>query len=440
MTAKKDPIEDIRSDVVQEILNNPPNWMISWGITLLFLLFVMVLGISWFIKYPDVIKGNVVLTTEIPPVKLVCKSSGQLQNIYAQEGQVVQKGAFIAKIESPVSDSAIAYLQNKLTSVEAFLTKDTLNAMHTIKFADADLVFGGMQAEYNQLKSLVKSYEVLKTNLFKEGTLSNLLKKIEYYERLSTISNRQRIAFEKVLINAQQKYHANKILYEKEVISKMEFFRFESEWLRTQQEEENLKKEYVQNKITVSEYDKQWRDLTNEFSEKERELKTGIQDGIFNLNNAIHSWEQNHILTAPFSGSVSYLSNLSKNQFVQSGTPLFAIVPDNNSYVGYIKIPTQGFGKVKPGQQVHIKLDHYPSHQYGQVNAKVVEVTQMSNSDAAGKNANYLAKISLTNDFVTTFQKTLEFKPEMSGTAEIVTEDLRLLERIFSQIRKVFER
>ena len=99
MTAKKDPIEDIRSDVVQEILNNPPNWMISWGITLLFLLFAMVLGISWFIKYPDVIKGNVVLTTEIPPVKLVCKSSGQLQNIYAQEGQVVQKGAFIAKIE-----------------------------------------------------------------------------------------------------------------------------------------------------------------------------------------------------------------------------------------------------------------------------------------------------------------------------------------------------
>jgi len=46
----------------------------------------------------------------------------------------------------------------------------------------------------------------------------------------------------------------------------------------------------------------------------------------------------------------------------------------------------------------------------------------------------------LTNDFVTTFQKTLEFKPEMSGTAEIVTDDLRLLERIFSQIRKVFER
>jgi len=439
MSEQKDPINEIRSDVVQEILTYPPNWMIRWGISLLFLLFAMVVGISWFIKYPDIIKGSVILTTEIPPIKLVCKSSGQLQKIYALEGEVVQKGAFIAKIESHVSDNAIVYLQNKLTSLAVLLTTDTLKSTHTIEFADAHLVFGEMQSEYNQLKSLVKSYEALKTNLFKEGTLSNLLKKIEYYERLSAISKRQGIVFEKVLLNAKQKFNADKILYEKEVISKMDFFRFESKWLGIQQEEENLKKEYVQNIITISEYDKQWRDLSNDFSEKERELKVGIQAGIFNLYNAIHSWKRNHILIAPFSGSVSYLHNLAQNQFVQSGTPLFAIVPDNNSYVGYIKIPTQGFGKVKRGQQVHIKLDHYPSHEYGQVNGQVIDVTQMSNSDSAGNNAKYLAKIILTNDLISTYQKTLEFKPEMSGTAEIVTDDLRLMQRIFSQIRKVFD-
>jgi len=146
------------------------------------------------------------------------------------------------------------------------------------------------------------------------------------------------------------------------------------------------------------------------------------------------------VLTAPFSGEVSYLSNFSQNQFIQAGTPLFAIIPENNKYVGYIQIPSQGFGKVKPEQEVHVKLDHYPYHEYGQVNGKVIEVTQMPSRDVSANQSVYLAKIALTNDLVSTYNKELEFKPEMSGTAEIVTEDLRLMQRIFSKFKKIMDR
>ena len=46
---------EIRSDEVQEILSAVPNWMIRWGITLIFGLIIMLVFISWFIKYPDII-------------------------------------------------------------------------------------------------------------------------------------------------------------------------------------------------------------------------------------------------------------------------------------------------------------------------------------------------------------------------------------------------
>ena len=48
-------IEQIRSDEVQEIISAVPNWMIRWGITLIFGLIVMLIALSWFIKYPDII-------------------------------------------------------------------------------------------------------------------------------------------------------------------------------------------------------------------------------------------------------------------------------------------------------------------------------------------------------------------------------------------------
>ncbi len=432
-------LENIRSDEVQEILCHVPNWMIRWGISLIFALIAMLVFLSWFIKYPDVITGKIMLTTQAPPIKLVTKSSGQLQKIYAGEGAFVQEGDFIAELENPLNEKSILYLQKTISQVEMVFLSESSEAINEIVFNDSDFVFGVIQSEYNNLKSLVKAYEDFKTNNFKKVKMDYLYKQIDYYQRLAEISNGQIAAFERNLRNAKQKYQADKQLYEKGMISKMDFYTKETEWLRSQQELDNLKKSYVHNKITIAEYEKQGQDLNYEFAEKERKLKEGIQSGINNLKNFIFSWEQNYVLRAPFTGKVSYLSNFSQNQFIQAGTPLFAIIPDNNKYVGYIEIPSQGFGKVKEEQQVHIKLDHYPYHEYGQVNGKVIEVTQMPNRDVSGNQNIYLAKIALTNDLTSTYQKELEFKPEMSGTAEIVTEDLRLMERIFSKIRKIMD-
>ena len=66
-----DQIDDIelRSEEVQEILTEAPNWMIRWGSALFLALIVMLLAISWFLKYPDVIASEAIVTTEIPPQK-----------------------------------------------------------------------------------------------------------------------------------------------------------------------------------------------------------------------------------------------------------------------------------------------------------------------------------------------------------------------------------
>lgn len=113
----------------------------------------------------------------------------------------------------------------------------------------------------------------------------------------------------------------------------------------------------------------------------------------------------------------------------------FTIIPTkNSSYIGKIKAPIRNSGKLKIGQKVNIKLVNYPSQEFGILNGIIKSMSQISDEQG-----NYLIDVSLPNKLITSYQKDLEFKQEMQGTAEIITEDLRLIERFFYQIRGVFD-
>ena len=68
MSEKLDNIE-IRSEEVQEILTKVPHWMIRWGNILFLFMIILMLFVSYFIKYPDIIPSEAIITTEIPPQK-----------------------------------------------------------------------------------------------------------------------------------------------------------------------------------------------------------------------------------------------------------------------------------------------------------------------------------------------------------------------------------
>jgi hypothetical protein len=51
-----------------------------------------------------------------------------------------------------------------------------------------------------------------------------------------------------------------------------------------------------------------------------------------------------------------------------------------------------------------------------------------------------LIDVSLPNGLQTSYKKQIVFQQEMTGTADIVTEDLRLIERLLYQFRAIFKR
>ena len=72
---------ELRSEEVQDILTRVPHWMLRWGTVLIFAIILMLCFVSWFVKYPDIVSTEIVITTAIPPEKLVARTSGRIETI-----------------------------------------------------------------------------------------------------------------------------------------------------------------------------------------------------------------------------------------------------------------------------------------------------------------------------------------------------------------------
>jgi HlyD family secretion protein len=100
-----------------------------------------------------------------------------------------------------------------------------------------------------------------------------------------------------------------------------------------------------------------------------------------------------------------------------------------------LTIPQDNSGKIKIGQRVLIKFQSYPFEEYGMVEGKISSLPQLSTQD----NKLFFAFVELPNGLKTNHNKQLTYNYGMTASAEIITEDLRLIERIFYTIRKVLQ-
>ena len=423
---------EIRSDEVQEILTSVPSWMIRWGISLIFVILLLCFVLSYFIKYPDVISGTVTLTTETPPVKLVPKTNGEIDQLYVQENQHVEMGEMIAQIRNPLSKEAIVYLEEFVQIVEQGL-EDEFDK--PLSLTETEAVFGAVQNDYNEVLKSIADYRFSIQNGQYLNRKRILEKQIVNYRQLSVINSKQLNYADQNFKLATETYESNKSLYDKNILSKAEFYEQEKMYTGVKNEIENLKKNQVQNAITLTDYERQLNEIEIEFLTKKMNLTKTIETRLNNIRNEINNWEENFVITAPIAGKVTFIVQVAENQFVAAGKELFAIVPDQtNELVGMIQVDKTGYGKVEIGQSVQLKFDNYPSSEYCQVLGEVTQISQLPNEEK------YLVKIALQKGLETTYKKQLVYSPEMSGQANIITEDLRILDRIFNQFRTLFDK
>jgi multidrug resistance efflux pump len=421
---------EIRSEEVQEILSYVPNWMIRWGNTLFFGLIIMLLFITWFVKYPDVISTQVMVTTSFPPEKIYAKSAGQFETFLTNDEKNISKNEVLAVIENSASYKDVLLLKS-ITDTIKIQKENFYFPFKKLPF----LILGDILPSYSQFENDYSEYTLNnKLTPFKSETFANRMSIIEAKGRLQILLS-QRDLNRKELEFKNTDLKRSRSLFKKGVVSAKQKEQKEIEYLQSERSYKSIESSISQIRELLGNSTKNLQGTSIKKTQNDTRLKNKAVQSFFYLKKAIKDWENQYALIPSINGKVSFLSFWSENQTVKINELIFTIIPtEGNTFIGKIKAPAANSGKIKKGQKVQIKLLNYPSDEFGELNGKVKSISLIPDEEG-----NYLIDVELPQDLKTTYGKTIDFRQEMKGTANIVTEDLRLIERFFYQIRNIIK-
>jgi len=424
-----------RTEQVQHIIERMPTRFGFWISIIVGFIFILLFVFGWLVRYPDVVPGQIVVNSNISPIKLIANSNGKLKLNLIKSMDVVKEGQIIAYIENPTNPDVVFYIDSIL---KGFNPSQESILMLKNKLPGT-LSLGELNGKYYAFVNSLQEYTNYKQDkLFdKQGqNLSGLL--TEQKKAIESAINRVEMA-KKSLIFAHKFYQRDSTLFKAKVISEAELDKTEMNYISNKDALQAAINNLVQNKQSSQQTEGKIQELDIQKPEKNSELNIQLISAYNDLIDNIKSWEQRYVFRAPFKGKVQFLKFYHENQFLQSGEQVFTIIPNDEEAIGQVVLPANGSGKVKVGQEVIVKLDNYPYMEYGSIKGRVASISLTSNTEKTdqGNIETYLASVKFDNGLKTNYGKQLDFKAEAKGSAEIITNDRKLIQRLFDNLKYV---
>ncbi|MEN6619669.1 MAG: HlyD family efflux transporter periplasmic adaptor subunit [Rikenellaceae bacterium] len=434
MSEEKKKIE-LRSEDVNDILSRPPGWILRWGTVIILSIVVLLLIGSAIFKYPDRLVAPVLVTSENLPAQLVAKTTGRLQKIFKGEGELVSNGELIAIIENPTSYENYLELKS-ITSQFSDSLADNGNISSCLFLSNLQL--GELQSVYTQFLKSFKEYKNFIEINYHRKKIAILKRQIETQKSLQSLSEKQ-VSLSKEQMEISDKiYKRDLALYNQKVISQFDLEKTKSTQLSTGQQYEAAQSDLNNMKINILQAEQSVFDLELDREEQLSLLERSLMGNYDNLRAEVKQWEQNYLLVSPVNGKVSFTKFWQENQNVSVGDVVFTIIPLQEARItGKIYLPLAGAGKVKVGQKVNIKLDNYPYMEFGMVQVKVGSISMVPTD--INENKVYIVGVNFPDRLKTNYGSDLIFTEEMQGVAEIITEDLSLLQRILFPFKHILK-
>ncbi len=419
---------ELRSEEVQEILSNPPVWIVRWGITLIFMFTCIILTLSFMIKYPDFVTAKVLVTTKQPAEKVISRYSGQLDKIFIKNRDTVQVNKKLAVIKNTANFEDV-YLLKQIIDTIPFNLKNFQFPFNKT----SHLILGDISSAYIGFEKSYTDYFLLKDlDPYTNQLGGNKISLQEIKNRLQNQITQKKL-LEQEFVLKQTDLNRNKHLFEKGIIAKQTYEQKQLEFIQMQKNISSMAISISQMREAISSASRTLKSTRINEKEDNTRFLNNLTQSYDLLKEAIRNWEYNYVLKSSINGVISFQDYWGVNQFVNSGSIVFSILPtDTSSLVGKLVIPAQNAGKVSIGQKVFIKLDNYPYQQYGMLIGKVTNFSISPNNEG-----NYTVFIDLLNGTKTSYNKTFVFTQELLGNAEIITEDLSVAERMFYKFREV---
>lgn len=414
---------------VREFMARPPHWLLRSGTAALAAVLGLLLVLSIVIKYPDTIAARVTITGTQPVVEVVARQNGHLESLRVHEGQHVSRGEILAIIQNPSRPERVFAVSEKLAVLAGQLSGRKV--VMTQRF-ETEEELGKLQASYADFLHALHQFETRQADDYTEKAAALLRDQVADKGTQIVSLRAQSEMTHRELDLARSKFERIKTLHDGKTVSTAEFQEQEMAFLAQMRSETIAQRALTEAQIEAAKMEKSLRDLEHERAETLLVAREELRSSLNKLRGEIDVWETEHVLRAPADGAVAFYDFWSDQQYVTAGRQVFLIVPETTQLLGRIPVAAGGAGKIKIGQKVRIRLDDFPYKEFGVVTGSVQSVSMVARDGAN------LVLVDIPHPLVTSFKRKLQFKQEMTGQAQIVMEDIRLLGRVLYEIRRAF--
>ncbi|QNH64923.1 HlyD family type I secretion periplasmic adaptor subunit [Proteus vulgaris] len=354
----------------------------------------------------------------------------RLMEIHVENGQFVNQGDPLLTLDVLGVDEEIKKLQSqiKITS----LLKTRYQALNQNVIPQSLNHYNLLDSKTQQ--SVVLSYQKEKEEF--DSILKGIDTEIEILHKNKALIKKDLNSLIILKNNIEHRFNIIKSLYDKKIISKMEYLENEKELIdinskiATKTSESSIllsQEKHLQDNLAQTKKKKalEWYD---KYKQYENELVTYTQS----LNH-LQKRQQLKIIKAPVSGTVQQREVHTLGAVLQPSQNLMVIVPETQRNIAEVNILNKDIGFIRKDQKAIVKIDAFPYTRYGTINGKIINIAKDSvQHEQLG--LVYPAFIELDEQFIKTENEEYPLTAGMSLVAEIIIDKRRVIDYLLTPI------
>lgn len=422
---------------IQQIMGNPPGWILRWGITVVVFFFAIIAIVGWITEYADKVPATVVLVTKNPPLVVNAPKSGKITHILFEDKDSVMEGNLIAILENTAKLEDVEKLEAFLDELEAVDNP----SKYFYDTSPEELVLGDLQQSTSVLLRKLRNFVFYFNRKPHARQVKALRAQIHSIDiLLDQATDRLKVQEQEIEV-ADKNFKRHQKLFKKDtIVAEMEVEEKEAILLSLKKDLETLKMSIPEYYVEQDKLKGRIEELLYEDKDEINNFVIEIQNTTQDLRSEVDAWKQKFLIYASESGRLDRSGIWSENRFVNEGEPIFTIVTfeaqgvdtstvsNDNEIIGRALMPIARSGKVDTGMVVNIHLDNFPSREFGILKGQVQSISLVPIDNS------YEVQLRLENGLKTSYDNIIPFSQNMQGRADIITQKRRFWERIFDKI------
>ena len=329
-------------------------------------------------------------------------------------------------LESTGSHRQVLALSAKVDSMRAWLTAGKLDKFGKLRF-DRYSDLGELQNTFQTFEQAWRTFVSYLPGRFYSRKQQQLKQELAYNQMLLKQLREQKALQQSNLQLTRKEYQAQKKLADKNLVAPLEIARKKGDLRAARLPLLQTESAIIRNHSQQVSKKQKLMELNQQMDQQESIFLQALNS----LRSAVEAWKEKYLITAPVSGTFIYGGILQENQTLRAGQKVGYIQPDNTHFFGELIVSQHSFGKINRGQKVLVRFSGYPYQEFGSVEGRLDYLSAVPVRDSV-----FVGKVSFPEGFTTNYGKTLSPRNGLMGNAQIITQDMTLLERFYNNIAK----